>query len=101
MLFLMGYCARDVDAGEEHEDERLDDGREDGHGHEGERKNEGDDGGDDDDQQFLGENVAEEPERQRYRPGEMADDLDRTGGGGPGGGGGGEMLLGLEGAVRL
>ena len=59
MFFFVGDGPGDIDAGEQDEHERLDDGCEDGHGHEREGQEEGDDGGHDDDEQFLGEDIPE------------------------------------------
>ena len=92
MFFLMGHSSRYVDAGQKHKDKGLDGGGEDGDGHERQRQKEGDDRGDDQDQQLLSEDVAEQPDRERDRTGEMADDLYREEERGQKRGGAGEML---------
>jgi hypothetical protein len=96
MLFLMRDSARDINASEQDKDKGLDDGREDGHGHKRERKNKRDDGGNDDDEQFLGEDIAEKPQGKRDRPGKMADNLNREKKRSQGRNRAGEMLEVLE-----
>ena len=63
MFLLLGHSAPDIDAGQEDENKGLNNGREDRHSHKGERKNKGDDGSDDNDEQFFGKDVAEESQR--------------------------------------
>lgn len=76
MFLLVGHSSPDVDAGKKDEDKSLDGCGEDGNGHEGQGEKEGDDGGNDQDEQFFGEDIAEKTDRKGDRTGEMADDFD-------------------------
>lgn len=77
VFFLMGDGSRNVDTGQENEDESLDDRGKDGHSHEREGEKEGDDGGHSEDEHLFSKDVSEESDREGDRTGEMTDDFDR------------------------
>ena len=73
----MGHSSRYVDTGQEDKDKGLDSGGKDGNCHERKGKEEGDDRGDDQDEQFFSKDIPEKTDGQRDRTGEMADYLYR------------------------
>jgi hypothetical protein len=73
----MGNGSSYIDAGQEDKYECLNERGENSDGHEGKGKEIGNDGSDDQDQEFLGKNISEEPDGKGHRPGEMAHELDR------------------------
>jgi len=76
MFLAMGYSSSYVNTSEKDKDKGLNDGGEDSHSHEGKRKDEWNNRGNNDNQQFFSKYISEESDGQIERSREMADDFD-------------------------